>query len=259
MNTIKKLILTLLIALGATIVLTNTAYAYTSNDIESLEQQLVAIEEKQTAAYEMAESARKLGYKENNPIIVDAKKIWETSETEKVALKGVIETLKKQREIDEEKARLQKKLEEEAKKRIENSRKKLVYDAFTPSNLSADDFNLLLKSTKLAGTGSSFHYIEKNNKVNGLFAIAVATQESSAGKHNANKNNFWGRRAPGGGWMSWDSPDASIKSFGEYMSGKLYRGKSIEQIGKIYCPPTHQEWSSKIKQHMANYWSRLDY
>ena len=47
MNTIKKLILTLLIALGATIVLTNTAYAYTSNDIESLEQQLVAIEEKQ--------------------------------------------------------------------------------------------------------------------------------------------------------------------------------------------------------------------
>lgn len=259
MKTISKILMTLSIMLGFMVLFAGTAYGYTADDINSLEQQLEVIDEKQSTAIEMAESARKLGYKENSQVIIEAKQIWETAENEKRALVGVIDTLKKQKEVDDEKDRIQKEIEEERQRQIENSRKKLVYDAHTPSNLSVDDFNYLLKNTNLAGTGSSFHYIEKNNKVNGLFAIAVATQESSAGKYNANKNNFWGRRASRGGWMSWNSPDASIKSFGEYISGKLYRGKSIEQIAKIYCPPTHADWANKIKLHMNNYWSRLDY
>lgn len=251
----KLRIVVVILIVWASLMAVEDVHGYTIGDLEYLENKLIELEDKQYHASKMAESARELGYRENNQIIIDAKKIWDATEKEKIALGSVIDTLNKQKEVESEKLRVEK----EAKRELENSRKRLVYDAHTPTNLSVDDFNYLLRKTKLAGNGESFKYIEDNNSVNGVFALAVATQESGAGRHNANRNNFWGRRAVGGGWMAWNTPDESIKSFGVYMSGPLYTNKNIEQIARTYCPPTHEDWAMKIRWHMNNYWKQLNY
>ena len=132
----------------------------------------------------------------------------------------------------------------------------LSYDPFFKSELTPEQFNKILAGTALEGCGESYYKMENTYNVNGIFAISVAFHESGYGKYRANTNNFYGMRS-NKGWMAFESPDANIQYFGELMNKKWYAGKSIDNIAKTYCPPTHQHWASAIKSMMKNCWDKI--
>ena len=130
------------------------------------------------------------------------------------------------------------------------------YDPFFKSELTIEQFNKILKGTGLEGCGESYYNMEKEYGVNGIFAIAVAMHESGWGKYRANTNNFYGMRTSSG-WMKFESKDENIQYFGKLMQHNWYYKKSIENIAKTYCPPTHQSWAAGIKNMMNTCWDRL--
>lgn len=135
----------------------------------------------------------------------------------------------------------------------------LTYNVFTKSNLTVDQFNQMLSGTALAGCGQSYYNMENTYNVNGVFAIALACHESANGYRTANTHNYYGMRAASGGWKSFQSADANIMYFGQYITGKMYYGKSIENIGKTYCPGTWSSWASMVKQHMNEKWKKISF
>lgn len=132
-----------------------------------------------------------------------------------------------------------------------------TYSVYTKSNLTPEQLNKILSNTYLSGCGQDFYDMEQQYNINALFAIGVAGAESSYGKHQANTNNFWGRKSSSGGWMSFGSKRKSILSFGEYMNKSMYYGKSIESINNIYCPGDGGYWASSVKKCMNDRWKKL--
>lgn len=132
----------------------------------------------------------------------------------------------------------------------------LVYDAFTLSNLSAEQFDQLLLDSNLVGEGAAFAEVEELYGVNGLFALGVAHLESSLGSYCANTNNLFGFKASSGNWMSFSTKRDCILYFGELISSNLYAGKSINQIANIYCPGS-TVWSSDVQWLMSYHFNRV--
>lgn len=132
----------------------------------------------------------------------------------------------------------------------------LSYNPFIQSGLSVEEYDIILKGTGLEGCGESFYRMEKTYNVNGLFAVGVAFHESGYGRHKANTNNFYGMRG-NNGWMSFESPDANIQYFGKLMNKSLYKNKSIESIGKIYCPGTYLHWANAVKSMMVSSFNKI--
>lgn len=122
------------------------------------------------------------------------------------------------------------------------------YSAFEKTNIPAYCLDKMLVGTSLEGCGIYFYNMEQTYNVNSVFAIAVTEVESSLGKHNANTNNFWGRKSVKGGWMRWDSKEESIMDFGRYMN-RVYLGRSIDKIGPKYCP-SPAGWAERVKSCM---------
>lgn len=183
-------------------------------------------------AHAMAESARSLGMPEDSVIIATAKLMWNDANTSYTALSKVLE-----------------------EKVAEANRAVFTFDVFTKTNLSADDFNKLLEGTALAGHGQDFYDMEQIWSVNGLFALSVARTESSIGDSAMarNQNNYFGMIG-----LSFDSPREGILYFGELMNNSLYKGKAIESIAAIYCPPTASHWASQNRSFISGFWSRLN-
>ena len=132
----------------------------------------------------------------------------------------------------------------------------LSYNPFIKSGLTIEEYNTILKGTGLEGCGISFLKMEETYGVNGLFAIGVAFHESGYGKYKANTNNFYGMRGSSG-WMSFNTPDDNIQYFGKLMNKPLYHGKSIVEIGKIYCPNTYNSWANSIKAMMKQSFNKI--
>lgn len=92
-----------------------------------------------------------------------------------------------------------------------------------------------------------FAEMEQKYGVSATFAKAVAIQESGWFTSNAykNKNNPFGVMAKGK-LKRFDSVDESIDYFGNLLSSEQYKGKSIEEIGKEYCP-TDKDWARDVR------------
>lgn len=129
------------------------------------------------------------------------------------------------------------------------------YSAFEKTNIPASCLDKVLEGSSLAGCGIYFYNMEQTYGVNSIFAIAVAENESSLGKHNANKNNFWGRKKAKGGWMYWDSKEESIMDFGRYMN-RVYPGMTIDRIGPKYCP-SPSGWAKRVKSFMTKRYNKF--
>jgi hypothetical protein len=129
------------------------------------------------------------------------------------------------------------------------------YSAFEKTNIPASCLDKVLEGTSLAGCGIYFYNMEQTYGVNSIFAIAVAENESSLGKHNANKNNFWGRKKAKGGWMHWESKEESIMDFGRYMN-RVYPGMTIDRIGPKYCP-SPSGWANRVKSFMTKRYNKF--
>lgn len=150
--------------------------------------------------------------------------------------------------------------------RGENNRYSLHIDSghilnkniYIPSGLSASQFNSALEGTGIEGLGQAFVDMENNWGVDGLFCMAVAFHESANGYSRlaVNNNNLFGMRSRNG-WKKFDSKYDAIVYFGEYMNKNLYKGKSVYEIGNIYCPPNTDQWFDGVNRHYEKILSKI--
>lgn len=128
---------------------------------------------------------------------------------------------------------------------------------YVTTNLSAAQFDVILKGTGLAGQGKSYYNLEQKYGINGVFAISVAFLESGYGKYQANTNNYYGMRGSKG-WMAFDSTEDNIDYFGELMLRDRYVSKqTVSGIGTVYCPSTAESWASKVLNIMRDSFEKL--
>lgn len=129
---------------------------------------------------------------------------------------------------------------------------------YIPSGLSASQFNSALEGTGIEGLGQAFVDMENNWGVDGLFCMAVAFHESANGYSRlaVNNNNLFGMKSRNG-WKKFDSKYDAIVYFGEYMNKNLYKGKSVYEIGNIYCPPNTDQWFDGVNRHYEKILSKI--
>lgn len=115
------------------------------------------------------------------------------------------------------------------------------------SNLSENDYNNMLKGTRLEGLGGTFVQIEKQYNINGLYILGLACLESNFGKSNfaTQRNNLVG-------WNAVDSNPNKASYFKSkeecltFVSNKLktnylsengyyFEGFTGRDIDKHYC------------------------
>ena len=103
----------------------------------------------------------------------------------------------------------------------------------------------------LLNTLDSIYDVQQQNKVNAIFTIAVAIQESSAGTHwelleeyTHNWMSIEGKgyvAKNGTEWQSYVDYDVATKDFGDYISnrGPFFKNGnySVSTIGQLYCLP----------------------
>lgn len=131
-----------------------------------------------------------------------------------------------------------------------------IFNLTQPSELSEDEFNLILLGSNMSGLGYIFEEIEKTYNINGLFILAIAMQESGLGSSNMaiTKNNVTG-------YMAYDSNTGLAKRFKSFedclmttsrliskdyltKGGKHYNGTSIFDINIKYC--SQIDWSINL-------------
>ena len=123
------------------------------------------------------------------------------------------------------------------------------------SGLSADQFNELInsiivyrgldKSNKLYNTGEAFEYIEDEYGINGIYVLAIFTEESGFATRCINTNNFAGIKGKGG-YKSFNTPSDCI-----YYEGRLLRNSyancgltTLSSIGRKYCETS--SWANNV-------------
>lgn len=127
---------------------------------------------------------------------------------------------------------------------------------FYVTHLTVDDYNKILKGSHLAGYGHCFKKLEEKYRVNGLFAISVATQESGLGRSALarSNNNFYGIKSGESSWAKFETKEDGIMYFGLLMNKGIYRGKTIRQIAPIYC---NAEWGERVSSIMSKYLKKI--
>lgn len=135
----------------------------------------------------------------------------------------------------------------------------ITYDVFSKTNLSAVQFEQMVSGTALEGLGPCFYAMERDKGINGLFALAVACEESGSGTSGLARedNNFYGLTALGGGWRSFPTRAEGIQYFANYITSSMYMGKTITEIAQIYCPG-NEIWPGKIQNIMLRKWALID-
>ena len=126
-----------------------------------------------------------------------------------------------------------------------------VSKSTTISGLSSDEFNELIDTIVehrkisdcvFTGTGESFAKVEEEYGINGIYLLAIFTNESSFGENTVRKNNAAGIKI-GGEYTSFDSINDCILYLGKLL--KTYNDKydrdTFSEIGDRYCPG-NQDW-----------------
>lgn len=111
-----------------------------------------------------------------------------------------------------------------------------------------DRINWYLAGTRLAGQGRVFYLAATDAGIEPRLMPAIAMVESGAGRHNANSNNFFGRRAVRG-WMAWPSAEAAIRNQAFYIAGKWGQVSGPHQM-RGYAVPS-RPWQAKVAREMA--------
>jgi beta-N-acetylglucosaminidase len=139
----------------------------------------------------------------------------------------------------------------------------VTYNPSYRTNLTENDYNVMLEDTPLAGRGYMFWEAEFAHGVNGLFLLALTGQEQGfgAGSIAQSKNNLTS-------FGAWDSnPHERAREFRDYsesiqvtakwlaneylsVDGKYFINGTLEDIGKYYA--SDPEWATKIKRVMSD-------
>jgi hypothetical protein len=106
-----------------------------------------------------------------------------------------------------------------------------------PCGLSTEELEAVLKG-ELKNYAQEFLWAEEDYQINALFLCAVAAAESGWGEHQFKPNNIFGF-----GRCSFESIPKAIDFVSWYLrknylneNGKYYRGGTISDIGKVWCP-----------------------
>lgn len=168
--------------------------------------------------------------------------------------------------IEEEKIQLQKqKAEREAKvqeeratfiKMVEKHDIKYI-DLKTPSGLTSDDIEKILKGTRLAGLGEAFAKAEQDYGVNAYYLIAHAAWESGWGESKLakTKNNLFGFSAYDdsaySSASSFKTKSECIDTVAKFISeqylnenGDHYNGPNLKGMNKRYA--SDKNWAQGI-------------
>ena len=106
-----------------------------------------------------------------------------------------------------------------------------------PCGMSTEELEGVLKG-ELKQYAQEFIWAEEDYGINACFLASIAALESGWGEHRFKANNIFGF-----GRMEFESVPKSIDYVAWYLrkhylneSGKYYRGGTIADIGKIWCP-----------------------
>lgn len=130
------------------------------------------------------------------------------------------------------------------------------YDISRPSGRTPEDYNKLLKNSKMAGLGTVIYNAEKTYKVNGLFIIAVAQMESSLGNSSLSRthNNMYGLNAWGNiqknAYRYKTKADCIVAFCKIIRNNYLDKGRNtVSKIGYVYCENS-SHWINGVKNIM---------
>ena len=111
-------------------------------------------------------------------------------------------------------------------------------DIEEPCGMSTEELEGVLKG-ELKQYAQEFLHAEEDYEINALFLCAVAALESGWGEHCFRPNNFFGFMTS----REFRSPEEGIDFVAWFLrkhylnkNGKYYRGGTIADIGKIWCP-----------------------
>ena len=113
--------------------------------------------------------------------------------------------------------------------------------------------NRFFEGTPMAGLGSAFVNAGIQNNIDPYFVAAITMQESSGGEFVGNSHNAWGRKALGGGWMSFSSWKSGIFNEAQYLATNyLDEGlNSIHSISYKYCPSPRAQWEAGVRSFQS--------
>lgn len=226
----KKLFYTFLVAIVVTLCCMNTnavsvtidpVYLTNNEHVDKIVSEIERLREEQNTLHEFADLLRSKGYEDASYEIQVAKELYAENHTNIVRLLAVKDLL-----INVE----------------------ISYDPHKPSGINAKGYNEILKGTPLANTGEALIRMENLTGTNGLFAIGVAQNESSLGSACYGHNPF-GILTSGRRLMRFNSWEDAYIYFGNLMNKPWYAGKTINQIGPIYCP-SPSGWANRVTNFM---------
>ncbi|MEI7604260.1 MAG: hypothetical protein WCJ19_04535 [bacterium] len=108
---------------------------------------------------------------------------------------------------------------------------------------------LTSKNSPLAGYGMKIAELAESYGVPARLMVAISGVESGFCRVNFRDFNCWG-------WFTsqrFSSYDESLDQYFDYLANFYYaRGYNTpDSIGPIYCPPTHDSWTSKVYLFMS--------
>ena len=141
----------------------------------------------------------------------------------------------------------------------------ITYNPYTPSNLTAEEFNAVIKavcdsynrSTSefiYAGYGQAFVDAETTYGVNGLAILGITQAESGLNT----SSNAWSTNNPtsickNGKLIYYGSPYESILATANLLSKYHDKGcNTIYDIGSIYCP-VNPQWGSVVEGYIERF------
>lgn len=126
---------------------------------------------------------------------------------------------------------------------------------FQPSNLTADDFDIILEGTGFYGQGCNLVKLEEEQGINALLAISIGMHESAMGFKPLPHNNYFGMLG-----SKFNSLESNIRFFGETMHGTFYEQSGIytlDDMAYTYCPEGTEHWRFCVGWWMRELWQRL--
>ncbi len=106
-----------------------------------------------------------------------------------------------------------------------------------------------LARTPLQGEGRTFYMAAVDAGIEPRLMPAIAMIESGGGRANANRNNFFGRKAVSGGWAAWSSREEAINNEARYIAKMWGRVASPYEMRGYAIPGG--PWMSKISREMG--------
>lgn len=142
------------------------------------------------------------------------------------------------------------------------------YDLRTPSNLTGEQIEVILRGTELEGLGTTYAEAEIFYGINALVLVGISAHESGWGtsKLARERNNLFGFQAYDSDIdkaMYFDSKEECILHVARHLSekylspdGRYHKGYTLSDVNYYYA--SDEKWSVKIASMMGRFVNQLE-